>query len=73
VGPRAGLNAVMKRKIPTPYQNSNPPIIQPVAQRYTTDLSRLPDSKVCPVILHWVTQQQFGAISTPVRLEFIRF
>jgi hypothetical protein len=37
VGPRAVLDAVMKRKIPSPRQESNPrtPIIQPVAQRYT--------------------------------------
>jgi hypothetical protein len=37
VGPRAVLNAVVKRKIPSPLQESNPrtPIVQPVAQRYT--------------------------------------
>jgi hypothetical protein len=34
VGPRAGLNAVVKRKIPAPRQESNPktPIFQPAAQ-----------------------------------------
>jgi hypothetical protein len=41
VGSRAGLDAVVKRKIPSPYWNWNPPIIQPVAQRYTTELFRL--------------------------------
>jgi hypothetical protein len=37
VGPRAVLNAVVKRKIPSPRRKSNPrtPIFQPVAQRYT--------------------------------------
>jgi hypothetical protein len=43
VGPRAVLNAVVKRKIPSPSRESKPrtPIFQPVAQRYTTELSRL--------------------------------
>jgi hypothetical protein len=37
VGPRAVLNAVVKRKIPSPRRESNPrtPTVQPVAQRYT--------------------------------------
>jgi hypothetical protein len=37
VGPRAGLNAVVKRKILSPRWESNTitPIVQPVAQRYT--------------------------------------
>jgi hypothetical protein len=37
VGPRAVLNAVAKRTIPSPRRESNPrtPIVQPVAQRYT--------------------------------------
>jgi hypothetical protein len=35
--PRAVLDAVVKRKIPSPRRESNPttPIVQPVAQRYT--------------------------------------
>jgi hypothetical protein len=37
VGPRASLDAVVKRKIPSPYRDSNPQIIQPVAQRHTTE------------------------------------
>jgi hypothetical protein len=41
VGPRAVLDAVVKRKIPSPCRDSNPPIIQPVAQRYTIELSQL--------------------------------
>jgi hypothetical protein len=34
---RAVLDAVVKRKIPSPRRESNPriPIVQPVAQRYT--------------------------------------
>jgi hypothetical protein len=37
VGPRTGLKAVVKRKIPSPRRESNPrtPIVQPVAQQYT--------------------------------------
>jgi hypothetical protein len=37
VGPRAVLDAAVKRKIPSPRRESNPrtPIVQPVAQRYT--------------------------------------
>jgi hypothetical protein len=41
VGPRAGLGAVVKRKIPSPCWDSNPPIIQLIAQHYTTELFRL--------------------------------
>jgi hypothetical protein len=41
VGPRASLDAVVKREIPTHSQDLNPPIIQPIAQRYTTELVRL--------------------------------
>jgi hypothetical protein len=37
VGPRAVLDVVVKRKIPSPHRESNPrtPIVRPVAQRYT--------------------------------------
>jgi hypothetical protein len=37
VGPRAVLDAAVKRKIPSSLRESNPrtPIVQPVAQRYT--------------------------------------
>jgi hypothetical protein len=37
VGARAVLDAVVKRKTPSPRRESNPstPIVQPVAQRYT--------------------------------------
>jgi hypothetical protein len=45
VGLKAGLDAVVKRKIPSPYRASNTPIIQPVAQRYTTELTRLTEGR----------------------------
>jgi hypothetical protein len=37
VGPRAVLDAVVKKKIPSPRRESNPRtlIVQPLAQRYT--------------------------------------
>jgi hypothetical protein len=35
------LDAVLRRKITSPYRKLNPQIIQPVAQRYTAELSRL--------------------------------
>jgi hypothetical protein len=37
VGPRAVLDMVVKRKIPSPRRESNPSIliVQPLAQRYT--------------------------------------
>jgi hypothetical protein len=43
VGPRAVLDAVVKRKIPSPRRKSNhrTPIFNPVAQRCTTEPSRL--------------------------------
>jgi hypothetical protein len=48
VGPRATLDAVVKRKIPSPCQESNPktPIIHPVAQHYT-------DWAVMALIVAW--------------------
>jgi hypothetical protein len=41
VSPKAVLDAVAKRKIPSPCRDFEPPVIQPVAQRYTTELSWL--------------------------------
>jgi hypothetical protein len=41
VGPSAGLDSVVWRKIPRLYRDKNPPIIQPIAESYTTELSRL--------------------------------
>jgi hypothetical protein len=42
MGLRASLDAVVKKKIPSPYRDSNSPSSrQTIAQRYTTELSRL--------------------------------
>jgi hypothetical protein len=41
VSPRTGMDAVARKKILHPLPELEPPIIQPVAQRYTTELSRL--------------------------------
>jgi hypothetical protein len=41
VGPWASLDVVVKRKIPSPCWDSNPLNIQPIAQRYSTELSWL--------------------------------
>jgi hypothetical protein len=41
MGPSAGLEMVVKRKIPSPCQHSKHLIIQPIAQCYTTELSQL--------------------------------
>jgi hypothetical protein len=49
VGPRAVLEAVVKRKIPSPRWESNTrtPIVQPVSQRYTYwVITALPSSEV---------------------------
>jgi hypothetical protein len=40
MGPRAGLDAVVNRKIPSPYRDLNPRSSLPVAQRYTTELTQ---------------------------------
>jgi hypothetical protein len=42
LGGLAVLDAVVKRKIPSPRRESNPrnPIVQPVAQRYTDWIER---------------------------------
>jgi hypothetical protein len=41
MGPRAGLDGVARRNIPSTYRDTNPLIIQSVAQRYTAEISRL--------------------------------
>jgi hypothetical protein len=41
VGPRASLDAVVKKKILSCCEDSNPPIFQLIAQCYTTELSQL--------------------------------
>jgi hypothetical protein len=63
VGPRAVLDAVVKRKIPSPRRESKPrtPIVQPVAQR--TELSRLldesaPSGPISIKMTNYMTMQQ---------------
>jgi hypothetical protein len=52
VGSRVGLDVVV-RKIPSPYRDSKPRIVQPVAQRYTAELARLPIACVVKIIFHF--------------------
>jgi hypothetical protein len=54
VGPRAGLEAVVKRKFPSPCRDCNPLIIQSVAQRYTAELSQL--------LIHFTTVTILGEL-----------
>jgi hypothetical protein len=53
VGPRAVLDVVVKREISSSRLEWNPitPIVQPVAQRYTTEVSRYVDEVAC--VLFW--------------------
>jgi hypothetical protein len=48
VGSRAVLDAMVKRKIPSPRRESNPrtPIVQPVAQRYTMECTNIEDASL---------------------------
>jgi hypothetical protein len=48
VGLRASLDMVVKRKNPGPLLGLEHPIIQPIAQHYSTELSWLPSSKYIP-------------------------
>jgi hypothetical protein len=71
VGPRAVLDPVGKRKIPSSRRKSNPrtPIVQPVAQRYTdwaiTALFISSCTSHNRIILIWIHTWQ--TIHTPVR------
>jgi hypothetical protein len=64
VSPRAVLDEVVKRKIPSPRRKSNPrtPIVQPVAQRYTdwaiTALANIWTHSKCvhAVLFNWIGQ-----------------
>jgi hypothetical protein len=53
VGPRAVLEALVKRKIRNPRHESNPrtPLIQPVAQRYTVVAIRAAAAIIIVVVL----------------------
>jgi hypothetical protein len=60
VGPRAIVDAVVKRKIPSPRRESNPrtPIVQPVAQRYT-------DWAVTALLLRSVANTELSTTGSP--------
>jgi hypothetical protein len=49
---RVGLDAVVKKTNSQPLPGLEPPIIQPVAQRYTTELSWLHENRLCGVLKH---------------------
>jgi len=59
VSPRVSLDAVVRRIIPSPYQNSSLHIIQPVTRPYTTELSRLLMLWICFEILKTLTTTLF--------------
>jgi hypothetical protein len=72
VGPGAVLDAVVKRKIPSPRRKSNPriPIVQPVAQRYTDSAITVLQFEGVPGRTHkayFPTAQ----ISSPVKLVLL--
>jgi hypothetical protein len=52
VGHKAVLDAVVKRKIPSPYRDSNLLTIQPVDQSYTAELTRLLPNSVHLIHTH---------------------
>jgi hypothetical protein len=56
VGPRAVLDPVVKRRIPSPRRESNPrtPIVQPVAQRYTGSAVTVLDGRI---IVEWILEK----------------
>jgi hypothetical protein len=73
VGPRAVLDAVVKRKIPSPRRESKPrtPIVQPVAQRYTdweTSISEDLASFTLKMEVAW-SSQTFSSYHRTTRLH----
>jgi hypothetical protein len=52
ISPRAGLDIVVKRQIPTPCWDSNPPIIQSLVQHYTIELT-------CLLVWMWWWREKF--------------
>jgi hypothetical protein len=53
LGRRAGLDAVMKIKIPSFCKGLEPPIIQPVTERYTAELTRL---RLCNFVINLIVK-----------------
>jgi hypothetical protein len=70
LGPRAVLDAVVKRKIPSPRRESDPrtPIVQPVAQRYT-DWATTAVINILVVVWNstWKMDPKFSGTSLPHR------
>jgi hypothetical protein len=56
MSPRAGLDAVVKRKIPSPYRDSNPrsPVCSPVLYHWAIPAYTVPEYIVC-VLPEWST------------------
>jgi hypothetical protein len=55
MGPRAILDAVVKRKISSPRRESNPktPIVQPVAQRYRDSILNEIETYLVDILNHF--------------------
>jgi hypothetical protein len=75
VGPRAVLDAVVKRKIPSPRLELNPrtPVVQPVAQRYTdwAIMALIESIYLIPPLLH--SCEMWAVTRRDVReMKFIR-
>jgi hypothetical protein len=74
VGPRAVLDAVVKRKIPRPRRESNirTPIVQPVAQRYTDIHSICGEAEAAPPDPRkWFKSQDVFLVFNPKRTAFL--
>jgi hypothetical protein len=67
VGPRAGLDVVVKRKIPRFCRDSNPPVIQSVAQRYTTELFRLLSVQIVTKYISTASRSSLGPTQPPIQ------
>jgi hypothetical protein len=81
VDPRASLDVVVRRKIPSPYQDSNPPIIQPIAHSHASQntefniMSEVPLTSQC---MSLTVQQHMRALwkvhgNSQQRQEFFFF
>jgi hypothetical protein len=75
VGPRAVLDAVVKRKFPSPSWESNlrTPIVQPVAQRYTDLITEVVDKVlvISPNRNSFAAIHRFGFSNTSSQITMI--
>jgi len=76
VGPRAGLDVVVKRKIPSPRRESNPrtSIVQLVAPRWwrekyqaPTETATLDHPTRSPELYNWTIPVQIGSCRTTIQ------